>query len=85
MIPLYIIGKNEVFGIEEIVDNLEVRSKTVICESRSATCLFMKIDDFCDFVNQNKFGHLILQEQFQKLIHYKERISQTVEFKQNNE
>ena len=59
-VPLYIIGKNEVFGIEEIVDNVDNRTKTVICETRTATCYFIKVEQFCDFVNQNKFGHLIL-------------------------
>lgn len=51
MIPLYIIGKHEVFGMEEVVDNLETRIKTVVCESLEATCLFIKVDNFCDFVN----------------------------------
>jgi len=82
---LFIIGKNEVFGIEEIVDSVDIRTKTVVCESTTATCFFMKVEQFCDFVNQNKFGHLILQEQFHKLLHYKDRLKQTIGFKEKQD
>ena len=48
---LYLFGKYEIFGIEEIVDMQELRSFTVVCSSTIGRCYKMPRDHFQDIVN----------------------------------
>lgn len=45
------MGKNEVLGLEEIVENSEIRNQTVICYSSEATAYHIGRANFIDCVN----------------------------------
>ena len=77
---LYVLSQFEVVGLEEIIDNSLIRKSTATCVSQHGQCYFMAVDQFCDFVNQNKFSQQILQEQICKHVHTQERIRQTHQF-----
>ena len=77
---LYVVSQFEVVGLEEIIDNSMLRKSTATCVSQQGWCHFIAIDQFCDFVNQNKFSQQILQEQICKHVHTQERIRQTHQF-----
>jgi hypothetical protein len=53
---LYVLSQFEVVGLEEIIDNSLIRKSTATCVSQHGQCYFMAVDQFCDFVNQNKFS-----------------------------
>jgi hypothetical protein len=57
---LYLLGKNEVFGMEEIVDQSAVRGFTVTCSSTTAACYVMSRGDFQDCVNNFRFGDQVI-------------------------
>jgi hypothetical protein len=59
---LYIVGNNEVIGLEEIVENSEVRRQTVICHSSEATVYQISRTNFIDCVNQYRFSDEVLHE-----------------------
>jgi len=40
-----------VIGLDEIVENINVRKTTARCVSLSGECHFMTLETFCDFVN----------------------------------
>ena len=45
-VELYLLGMNEIFGMEEIVDMSDLRAFTVTCKSTVATCYVMTKDHF---------------------------------------
>ena len=53
---LYLVGKNEVLGLEEIVENSEFRKQTVVCYSSEATVYQISKTNFIDCVNQYRFS-----------------------------
>lgn len=53
---LYIVGKNEVLGLEEIVENSEFRKQTVVCHSSEASVFHINRTNFIDCVNQYRFS-----------------------------
>ena len=51
VIRLYLVGINETFGLEEIIDNSKVRKMTVQCTSTNASVYFLSQENFIDCVN----------------------------------
>jgi len=51
VIRLYLVGVNETFGLEEIIDNSKVRKMTVTCTSSTASVYFISQENFIDCVN----------------------------------
>lgn len=60
VIRLYLVGINETFGLEEIIDNSKVRNMTVTCTSTNASVYFLSQENFIDCVNQFKFSDQVL-------------------------
>jgi CRP-like cAMP-binding protein len=73
-LSLYLVGLNEIFGLEEIVENSPFRSTSVVCTSTHGTCWFISSENFIDCVNQFKFSDKVLQEQIVKHQLYTDRI-----------
>ena len=71
---LYLLGKHELFGMEEIIDNSDFRKTTVICTSTDASLYFIMKEHFIDCVNLYKFSEKVLQEQALKHQLYIKRI-----------
>ena len=82
ILRLVILGQNELFGLEEIMENLNFRSKTVECISTRGTCYYLSKEYFIHCVNQFKFSQQVIQEQIVKHQLYIDRMSQTHEFHQ---
>ena len=57
-----LLGQYEIFGMEEIIDDIDIRRNTVRCASFEATAFFIKKDHFIDAVNNFKFNDLVLNE-----------------------
>ena len=74
VVRLYIAGKNELFGLEEIIENSQYRKMTVTCMTTTASVYFITQENFIDVVNQFKFSDHILYEQIIKHKLYSERI-----------
>jgi len=47
----YILGKHELVGLEEIVDNSSRRHLSAVCQSTEAECYYLTKEDFIDIVN----------------------------------
>jgi hypothetical protein len=58
--PLYLLGKHELFGIEEIVDDSDYRKTTVVCTSTDAVVYLIMKEHFVDCVNTFKFSEAVL-------------------------
>ena len=71
---LYIAGKNEIFGMKEIIENAKYRKKTVKCVTTTGSCYFISSEHFIDCVNQHKFSDHVLYEQLIKHKLYSNRI-----------
>ena len=82
-IKLYLLGKNEVFGMEEVVDDSEARSFSVTCRSMSGACYVMSREHFQDCVNQFHFSDQVISELLLKHKMYKQRVLETHVFQQN--
>ena len=80
VVRLCIAGKNELFGIEEIIENAKFRMKTVKCMSSKGSTYFISQENFIDCVNQYKFSDHILYEQIIKHKFYTDRIQETQVF-----
>ena len=57
---LYLLGSNEILGLEEVADNKPKRQMTVVCHSNEADVYFIKREDFVNSVNFYKFSDKIL-------------------------
>ena len=82
-IKLYLLGKNEIFGMEEIVDMSALRAFTVTCASTVATCYVLTKEHFQDCVNQFRFSDCVIEELMLKHRLFKERVMQTHVFLKN--
>mmetsp|Transcript_46653 Transcript_46653/g.34218 ORF Transcript_46653/g.34218 Transcript_46653/m.34218 type:complete len:82 (-) Transcript_46653:574-819(-) len=59
-IRLYLLGANEVVGLEEVIDPQNKKRKvTVMCSSNGSVAYFIKKDDFINCINQFKFNDRI--------------------------
>ena len=61
-LQLYLLGKNEIFGMEEIVEMAEKRSFTVTCSSTYGSCYVISKEQFRDCVNHFHFSDQVIQE-----------------------
>ena len=59
-IQLYLLGKNEIFGMEEIVQILPLRNFTIKCASMKGICYKITKDAFQDCVNQFRFSDAVV-------------------------
>ena len=76
-IRLFLLGKNEIFGLEEIVLDVKMRQMTVTCASTTGECYFLAKDKFIHDVNLFKISDQALNETFEKHKMYMERVNQT--------
>lgn len=84
-IKLYLLGKNEIFGMEEIVDQSPSRSFTVSCASKGGKVYFLSRENFQDCVNSFRFSDQVVNEILLRHRLYKERVMQTHVFQSNFE
>lgn len=57
---LYLLGSNEIVGLEEVIDPKDKRRRvTVICSLNNSVAHFIKKDDFINCVNLFKFSERI--------------------------
>ena len=82
VVRLYIAGENELFGLEEIIEDTALRKVSVMCTSTHASAYFISAENFIDCVNQYKFSDQILYEQLLKHKLYADRILQTQVFQE---
>lgn len=61
-LPLVILGKNEIFGLEEIVEDCQQRQKTVTCLSKHGKCYFIDKSEFVQSVNQFRYSQAVIEE-----------------------
>ena len=76
-LQLYLLGKNEIFGMEEIVEMAEKRSFTVTCSSTYGSCYVITKEQFRDCVNHFHFSDQVISELLLKHSLYKQRVLQT--------
>ena len=55
VLRLVILGKNELFGLEEIMENQKLRTKTIECTSEGK-CYYLSKEYFIHCVNLFKFS-----------------------------
>ena len=79
---LNILGRNELFGLEEILAHKTQRQRTVECTSMQGECFYITSEHFIHCVNQFKFSQQVVEEQIIKHQLYFERMQQTHEFQQ---
>lgn len=79
-VRLVIFGSNEMFGLDEIIEQKKKRDKTVECISLHGTCHFLSKEYFIHCANQFKFSDQVLQEQLVKHQMYCRRLEQTYAF-----
>ena len=72
MHSLYIAGRNETFGLEEIIANQRTRTMTVKCVTSTASTYFISTEYFVDCVNKFQFSEQLLNESLIKHKLYKE-------------
>lgn len=53
---LVLLGKNEMFGLDEILEDLRKRVRTVTCASKSGKCYYLSKENFIHCVNLFKFS-----------------------------
>jgi len=63
---LVILSKNELIGLEEIIEDRTVRTKTVKCVSQAGMCYFITKEDFIHCVNLFRFSQAVIEEQILK-------------------
>jgi hypothetical protein len=80
-VRLYLLGSNELFGLEEVIEGEKRRKTSVICTNNNSIVYFIKRDDFMNSVNLFKFSDKIQQEKFLKESLYSQRISETEMFR----
>mmetsp|Transcript_21276 Transcript_21276/g.20423 ORF Transcript_21276/g.20423 Transcript_21276/m.20423 type:complete len:81 (+) Transcript_21276:93-335(+) len=76
-----LLGMNELFGLDEIVDTHPSRYHTVRCSVNNSTVMFIRRDDFVNCVNQYKFSEKLLQEKLLKSVVYSKRLTETQTFR----
>ena len=79
---LLILGKNELFGLDEIAQDQQLRMRTVTCISKTGKCYFIEKSDFVRCANRFKFTQAVINEQMVKNKLYDRRMEQTHEFHQ---
>ena len=79
---LLILGKNELFGLDEIAQDQQSRMRTVTCISKTGKCYFIEKSDFVRCANRFKFTQAVINEQMVKNKLYDRRMEQTHEFHQ---
>ena len=77
---LVILGQNELFGLEEIVEERMLRMRTVECVSTRGKCYFLPHEHFADVVNRFKFHQQVCDEHILRYEIYNARLMQTHEF-----
>jgi hypothetical protein len=73
-VSLYIVGKHELVGLEELVDNSVSRQVSAVCHSTQMQCYWLSKNHFIDHINQYKISDHVLQEQVLKHHHYLKRM-----------
>ena len=68
-----ILGVNELFGLEEIMENQKYRMKTVECIS-DGKCYYLSKEYFIHCVNLFKFSQNVIEEQIFKHQMYTNRL-----------
>jgi hypothetical protein len=76
-LSLFIVGKHEVIGLEEIIQQSKKRRLSVTVSSSTATLYFMNTENFIDCVNQYKFSKAVLEEELLRHSRYLLRVNQT--------
>ena len=57
-----ILGKNELFGLEDIVEENLVRAKTITCLSKRGKCYLLNKDYFILSVNRYRYSQAVIEE-----------------------
>ena len=70
---IVILGKFEVFGMEDIINVRKYRTTTVECLSMEGVCHFITKENFIHCVNQYKFSQSVIEEQIVKHQRYMDR------------
>ena len=73
-VHLSILTQNDVFGMDEILQNVNYRQQSVQCISRTGQCYFLSKDNFFHCVNQFKFHNSVVQERMIKHNTYCDRV-----------
>ena len=81
-LQLYLLGKNEIFGMEEIVEMAHRRAFSVTCSSTYGSCYIISKEQFRDCVNHFHFSDQVIQELLLKHSLFKQRVLQTHVFQQ---
>ena len=55
VLRLVILGQNELFGLDEILEDRKVRAVTIECSSKAGKCYFISRENFIHCVNLFKF------------------------------
>ena len=79
---LVILGQNELFGLDEIIEDKKTRTVTVECSSKHGKCYFITRENFIHCVNLFKFQQQVIEEKIVKYELYCNRMIQTHEFMQ---
>ena len=61
-VSIVILGKNEHFGLEEVMEIKERRTRTAQCHSLHASAFYISKEQFIHVVNQFKFSNAVIQE-----------------------
>ena len=57
---LYLLGTNEIFGLEEVISGIPKRNSSVRCTINNSVIFFIKKEDFINCINFYKFGDKVL-------------------------
>ena len=60
---LVILGKFELFGLEDVLNSRKHRTMTIKCVSMEAECQYITKESFIHCVNQFKFSQSVIEEQ----------------------
>ena len=75
-----IMTTNDMFGLEEIMLQRKIRTKTVECVSTAGECLFISKADFHSVVRKFEFSQQVLEELLVKHQSHGQRLEQTYDF-----
>lgn len=59
LVRLYLLGANEIFGLDEVIEAEPRRTTTVICQVNNSVVYYIKKEDFTNCVNLYKFNEKI--------------------------
>lgn len=60
LLRLIMLGKHELFGLDDMMELRQKRTTTVACTSTTAKCLFLSKDDFEEYVRNFKFQNEVI-------------------------